>query len=104
MATISDTLAIAMAGYAGHDLNGESFLTCNEDRTVMSVISVGELRGQHFAVTSLLARVVDGTIVVEQDINDKPLVDALVAAGIPRRQIILTYAGESLSSAAVLAR
>jgi hypothetical protein len=89
-----------MAGYAGRDLNGESFLTCNDDRTVMTVISIGDVRGQHFAMTSLVARVANGHIVIEHDCNDKPLADALVAAGVPRREIILAYAGESEPDAA----
>lgn len=100
MDTLSDALAAVMAGYAGRDLNGESFLTHSDDRTVLTVISVGDLRGQHFAVTSLVARIVDGQIVIEHDLNDKPLVDALVAAGMPRQQIILAYAGEPRSHAA----
>ncbi|MBV9281417.1 MAG: XisI protein [Chloroflexi bacterium] len=72
----------------------------NDDRTVMTIILVGDLRGQHFAVTSLVARIADGHIVIEHDINDKPVADALVAAGVPRQQIILAYAGESRSAAA----
>lgn len=100
MDTLSDTLSVVMAGYAGRDLNGESFLTRSEDRTVLTVLSVGHLRGQHFAVTSLAARLVDDHIVIEHDLNDRPLVDALVAVGVPRGKIILAYAGESGSHAA----
>ena len=40
------------------------------------------------------------TIVVECGLNDKPLVDALVQAGVPREQIVLVYAGESIAEAA----
>jgi hypothetical protein len=100
MDNIIDRLVEVMAAYAGRDLNGESFLTFNDDRTVMTVISIGDLRGQHFAVASVVARITDGHIVIEHDINDKPLVDALVAVGVPRQQIILAYAGESHSDAA----
>ena len=100
MDTLDATLAAAMAGYAGRDLNGESFLTYNDNRTVMAVVSVGDLRGQHFAVTSLAAHVADGQVVIDHDINDRPLVDALIAAGVPRTQIVLAYAGESVSHAA----
>ncbi|MGH2411339.1 MAG: element excision factor XisI family protein [Chloroflexota bacterium] len=100
MDTLSDTLAAVMAGYAGRDLNGESFLTRNEDRTVLTILSVGNLRGQHFAVTSLAVRLVDEHIVIEHDLNDRPLVDALVAAGVPRGEIVLAYAGESGTHAA----
>jgi hypothetical protein len=90
----------AMAGYAGRDLNGESLLTHNDDQTVLSVISMGTERGQHFAVASLVARLRDDRVIIEQDINDKPLVDALVAAGVPRSRIVLAYAGEPDSHAA----
>ena len=100
MDTLTETLAAVMAGYAGHALNGDSFLTHSDDRTVMTVISVGDVRGQHFAVANLVARIAHGHIIVEHDINDKPLVDALVAAGVPRQRIVLAYAGESGSHAA----
>lgn len=100
MDTLRATLAETMAGYAGRDLNGESFLTHSDDQTVMTIISVGELRGQHVVVTSLVARVVEGRIVIEHDSNDRPLLDALLAAGVPREQIILAYAGESRPHAA----
>jgi hypothetical protein len=51
-------------------------------------------------VTSLVARVVQGRIVIEHDSNDRPVLDALLAAGVPREQIILAYAGESRPPAA----
>jgi len=100
MDTLTETLATVLGGYAGHDLNGDSFLTQSSDRTVMTVISVGDVRGQHFAVANLVVRISDGHIVIEHDINDKPLVDALVEAGVSRQRIVLAYAGESGSHAA----
>ncbi|HXT38022.1 MAG TPA: element excision factor XisI family protein [Chloroflexota bacterium] len=100
MDTLSDTLAEVVAGYAGRDLNGDSFLTQNADRTVLTILSVGNLHGQHFAVTSLAVRLVGEHIVIEHDLNDRPLVDALVAVGVPREKIVLAYAGESGSNAA----
>ena len=100
MDTLDATLAAVMAGYAGRDLNGDSFLTHNEDRTMMTVVSVADLRGQHFAGTSLAAHIAEGQVVIDHDINDRPLVDALIAAGVPRAQIVLAYAGESVTHAA----
>ncbi len=47
--------------------------------------------------TGLVARVAGDRIIVERDVNDKPLVDALVQAGVPRRSIVLAYAGESVT-------
>ncbi len=39
-------------------------------------------------------RLIGARIVIERDVNDKPLVEALLAANIPRQQIVLAYAGE----------
>jgi hypothetical protein len=44
----------------------------------------------------LIVRLEGDTIIIERDINDKALVGALVQAGIPREQIVLAYAGETL--------
>jgi hypothetical protein len=35
-------------------------------------------------------------VVIEEDTTDRPLVNELVRAGIPREQIICTYIGEKL--------
>ena len=35
---------------------------------------------------------------IHTDINDKPLVDALVQAGFPRDRIVLAYIGETLET------
>ena len=45
---------------------------------------------------SVMARIVDEYVIIDQDITDRPLYEALVSAGIPREQIILGYAGEML--------
>lgn len=100
MATLSDTLASIMNGYAGEDLNGFSYLTRSADGQILAVVSVGTIRGRHFADTNLVARVAHDHIVIEHDVNNKPLVDALVAAGVPRDLIILSYVGESSGDAA----
>lgn len=44
----------------------------------------------------VMARIVDNYVIIDEDITDRPLFEELVRAGIPREQIILTYAGESL--------
>ncbi len=44
----------------------------------------------------VFARLWAGHIVIEVDNTDKPLMDALVQQGVPREQIVLAYAGETL--------
>jgi KaiC/GvpD/RAD55 family RecA-like ATPase len=34
-------------------------------------------------------------VIIEEDRTDRPLVDELIAAGIPRERIVLAYIGEA---------
>lgn len=96
MDSLTEIVRQVMLGYAGEALNGYSYLTSSADQDVFTVVSVGNVRGERVVNTGLLVRLVHEHIVIERDINNKPLVDALVQAGIPRGQIILAYAGESV--------
>lgn len=95
MASLKETLIHVLQGYTGEALNGSSVLTISPDETLFTVISIGQVRDQRVVDTGLVVRYVDQTIIIEHDVNDKPLVDALEQAGIPRRQIVLAYRGES---------
>ncbi len=90
----------AMSGYAVQGLNGYGVLTASADRTLLTVVSLATVKGQRFTTTSLAVRIMHNIIVIEHDINNKPLVDALLQAGIPRGQIILAYAGEPVPDSA----
>jgi vancomycin permeability regulator SanA len=50
--------------------------------------------------TGLIVRTIGDIIVIDRDNNSKPLFDALLQAGVPREQIVLAYAGESIPHAA----
>lgn len=91
MDTLKSAVREAMVGYARKGLNSQSHLIHNDDNTVFSVVTVTQ---QNTSFVSLLVRIFGDTVIVEQDRNDKPLVDALLQAGVPRSQIILAYAGE----------
>ncbi len=100
MDTLRQTLRDELLGYAGEALNGYSYLTSSADGQFFAVVSIGHVRGQRIVEADLVVRVAGDRVIVERDINDKPLVDALVAAGVPRGQIVLAYAGESAADAA----
>jgi len=89
-----DILKRTLEGYTGKALNGYSYLTSSSDESLFTVISVGFARKKRIVNVGLIVQVVGDHIIIERDINDKPLVDALVQAGIPREQIVLAYAGE----------
>ena len=92
MDILKDTVRAVMAGYARKGLNSHSDLTHNDDYTVLTVVTT--VNGKNTPFMSLLVRILADMVVIERDQNDKPLVDALVQAGIPRHRIVLVYAGE----------
>ncbi len=100
MNTLIETLRQLMTDYVGEALNGYSYLTSSADQQIFTVVSIGEVRGQRVVDTGLVVRVKNNQIIIEYDVNDKPLVDALLSAGIPRNQIVLAYTGESTDEAA----
>lgn len=50
--------------------------------------------------TGLLTHLAGGHTLIEHGSTDRPLVDALVAAGVPRRQFVLAYTSEDGPDAA----
>ncbi|MBZ0285573.1 MAG: XisI protein [Anaerolineae bacterium] len=96
METLRETLLEELRRYTGKALNGYSYLTSSADQHIFTVISVGQVREKRIVNTGLVVILEGDQIIIERDVNDKPLVDALIQAGIPREQIILAYAGEAV--------
>jgi len=92
MDTLKNAVRNVMASYARKGLNSRSVLTHNDDYTVLTVVTT--VKDKNAPFMSLLVRILADTVVIERDQNNKPLVDALVQAGIPRDRIVLAYAGE----------
>ncbi len=100
METLQQTLKAVMMGYTGRGLNVESFLTASDDGRLLTVVSIGQIRGETVVDSGLVVRLIGDRIVIDRDNNSKPLVDALLQAGVPREQIVLAYAGETIPHAA----
>jgi XisI protein len=96
MAELKQILREAMQDYAGEALNGHLYLTSNDNEGVFTIMSIANVRSEKIVETGIVARIEYETIIIEHDISNKPLIDALVQAGIPREQIILAYAGETV--------
>lgn len=96
MDTLKEIVHEVVAGYAGKALNGYSYLTQNLEGDVYTVVDIARVKQQHISGVSLVVRIVDDKVIIERDQNNKPLVDALIQAGIPREMIILAYAGENV--------
>lgn len=97
MDALTKTVYDAVIGYARKGLNSQSYFTHNDDNTIFSVVTITT---SNTSFVSLLVRISNSTVIVEQDRNDKALVDALLQAGIQRESIILAYKGEPSPAAA----
>ncbi len=89
--TLKSILLEEMQGYAGEGLNAHSLLTQNELEQTYAVIDYADVRGKQIVSTVLVARIVGEQIVIDVDRNNKMLVDALLARGIPEEQIVRAY-------------
>ncbi|NJL53801.1 XisI protein [bacterium] len=96
MDRLNTLLKTCLEGYTGRALNGYSYLTSSADDRKHTIISVGQLPDKRIVDASLIVHVAGDRIVIERDVNDRPLVDALQQAGVERQQIILAYAGEPI--------
>ena len=97
MGRLIDTLREVLEGYTGEALNGYSYLTESKDGNAFTVVSVGYLPDKRIVDAGLIVRMLENRIIIERDVNDKPLVDALLQADVPRQQIVLAYAGEPVN-------
>ena len=100
MDRLIEKLRTTLGGYTGEALNGFSYLTESSDGTAFTVVSIGYLPDKRIVDASLIVRLVKEHIVIERDVNDKPLVDALLQVGIPRQQIVMAYQGEPVEEPA----
>lgn len=83
--------------YALPGLQSTSYFFADDENHVYTVIDVPDATRKFRSKVALIVRVVGDKVIIEEDQNDRPLWETLVQQGIPRENIILTYAGESAS-------
>ena len=68
-------------------------VTClfDDESGQYALMSIGWMQGERISGTTLLLRIRDGRIWVEEDGTDAPIADDLVEAGVPRRSIVLGF-------------
>jgi hypothetical protein len=96
--TLKEILINTLAEYTGEALNGYSYLTSDASGQLFTIVSVGGVHDKRVVDTGLVVQLHDEQIVIEHDVNDKPLVDALIQAGVPREKIVLAYSGEPVQA------
>jgi hypothetical protein len=93
--TLADLVRGQVAEYAGPALKAKAHFLTNEREQVYGVVDVPDARPQISPTLVLLVQVSGELVIIEEDIHDRPLWEALVKAGIPREKIVLAYAGET---------
>lgn len=99
--TISTLLRSAIQSYVGQrrGANVILFPILDDEHQIYAINAVGHPNREHVADVVVLARIVADQVVIEEDMTDKPLVNALVQKGVARDHIILAYRGEPLPDA-----
>lgn len=88
MDTLAEIVKKVVFSYAVEGFNARTFALSNEEEKVyaVTVVDIGvRLRPAGVVV---IARVEGNRVIIEDDLTDRPLIDALVSAGIPREQIL----------------
>jgi hypothetical protein len=100
MDRVSDLAAIVqreVEDYAsGGDHKAVSYAVSDTARQIYTAIVVPDRPRPFPARVIVMARVVDGIVIIDEDTTDRPLWEELVRAGIPRDQIVCLYAGEEI--------
>jgi hypothetical protein len=94
--TLRSHLKTALRGYVKPARNGYTFLTTDPAETRFVVTGIGHTHRGRVVNAAIIVQLVGNKIIIERDINSKPLADDLLYLGVPREQIILAYVGEAV--------
>lgn len=95
MDKLKQILKAEVKKYAGAGVNCYLFPFLDDENQHYAVNAVDYPTRTQTAGVVVMARLVNDKIIIEEDLADKKLVDALIQQGIPREQIVLAYAGEA---------
>jgi hypothetical protein len=97
METLSTLLITTLKQlYVGGGFDLKMYFVSNDDDGVYGVVVVDTPVRKQPAGVVVLARVLGDKVVIEEDLTDRPLYQALMRQGIPRERLILAYVGEPL--------
>jgi hypothetical protein len=95
MATLLEMVRDEVQAYTTKGMTSKAFALLDDEHQIYAVNTIGYPIRKRPANVMVMARVVDEMVIIEEDRTDRPLVEALLARGIPRQQIVLAYIGES---------
>jgi XisI protein len=74
----------------------DAYAVSDKERNIYTVVVVPAYPRKFKAGLVVMARIIGDSVIIDHDTTDRPLFRELVAAGIPREQLILAYAGETV--------
>jgi hypothetical protein len=87
-----------VADYAdANTYKATTYYSRDDGQQLYSVIVVPDLPRAFPARVVVMARIVGNQVIIDEDTTDRPLYEELMRCGIPREQIVLAYAGETLA-------
>jgi hypothetical protein len=96
MDRLTDVVRDVVFWYAGGGFDLRTYAMVDEAQHAYSVISVSEPVGKFPSSVIVLARILDNLVIIEEDTTDRPLLNKLLEAGIPRHQIVCANEGEAI--------
>lgn len=93
---LTDKTRLEVGKYAAIAIKAQMLPIFDDGQRLYAVIIVPDRPRPFPARVVVMAQVVSDKVIIIEDTTDKPLVEALMQAGIPREQIVLAYAGESV--------
>lgn len=95
VAEFTHTVRQTVEDYAkGGWIKASAYAVSDTAQHIYLVMAVPDHPRKFPAGVVVAARIVGDSVIIDEDITDKPLWEELVRAGIPREQIVLAYAGE----------
>jgi len=89
MASLASIVKAVVFSYASAGLNLKTYALSNEEQGVYSVNVIDWPERRRSAAVVVLARIEGDQVIIEEDLTDRPLVLALIEAGVPRDKIVV---------------
>jgi XisI protein len=96
MASLNEIVKEVVYSYTWKGLDLKTFRGTHAEENAFSVMVVDYPVHQQDAGIVVMAHIEGDLVVIDADNTDRPLVDKLVEAGIPREKIILAYVGDKI--------
>jgi XisI protein len=86
----------AVKGYQIPGLEGDSYFVADHGQQMYAVLDIPNVPRHEASAVAVMAHIVGDTVIIVEDLTDRPLFKELLQAGIPRDKIVLEYTGEQL--------